>query len=271
MTRGPLPPLIMLTLALSLAAACSSAPAASPTTAPAAQPTTPAVQPTAAPTKAPQPTVAPTAAPTAAPAAAPTAAPKAAAANLTEMSFEQITTTGSDTTSGKTAIKNGKMWSEMTVMGQQMTIIVDTEKKVVYMLAAGQNQAMKLPYDQYETQAGGVANPGSATQGKLTGTETVDGQLCDVYEKTESFGTIKTWIAKSNGFPVKSETTTSLGVSKTEFKNVKIGGVPDSLFELPAGVQVVDMGNIPGLSGGGMPGGAGGAIPGRPNIPTPTR
>jgi hypothetical protein len=191
------------------------------------------------------------------------------------MSFDQVTTIGGQTTTGSMATKNGKVRTEATVMGQQMTILVDPGQKTAYMWTSGSNQAMKLSLEQYEAQSGNAPDPAdlsaSIAQGRLVGTETVDGQPCDVYESVEGTTTVKTWVAKSNGFPVKSEVTTPQGVIKSEFKNVKVGGVPDSLFELPAGMEIVDMGNIPGFSGGGVPGGPGGGMPPIPSVPVPGR
>ncbi len=230
------------TLLASLAVAiviggCSPAPAGSPTTPPGQPAAAPTIAPTAVPTKVPQPTAAPTAAPTQAPVALPTA-------NWDEMSFDQITTIGDQTTQGKWAIKKGKIRIEMSVMGQQMTFIGDPDKKVGYAWTEGQNQVMKMPYDQFEQQTGAVPDPQElakdALQGKVVGTDTVDGQACDVYEIAGTATTLKIWIAKNDSFPVKSEVNSAGGTITTQFKNVKKGNLPDSLFESPTGMQVVD-------------------------------
>ena len=257
---------------------CSSAPAASPTAAPAQQAAQAA--PTAAPTAVP--TKAPTVAPTKAPTAAPTAAPQAASApSFKEFSFESTTTAAGQTVQANMAFKNGKMRIDATIMGQQTSMIIDQAAKTAIMWTAGQNQAMKMPMDQAQQQTGAVPdvqNLTSDSNRKLVGTETVDGQLCDVYESTDGDIKSKTWISKSNGFPVKSEVTTPAGVVTSVYKNFKTGGVADNLFELPAGMQVMDLGELmkggvprgqmPNIPGGQMPNIPGGQMPNIPGVPT---
>lgn len=241
-------------------AGCGSAPSAAPTAAP---PST-SVSPTAAPTV--PPTKAPTAAPTAASQPATSPIP-----SFQEYSFESTTDMAGQTTTATMLFKNGKFRMDASAMGRQTVMISDQATKVAYMWVVGQNQATKLAYDQFEQQAGsssGMQVLTDPSKRKLLGSETVDGQPCDIYEITIVGGTMKIWLAKANGFPVKSEMNTPMGVVTTAYKNFKTGGISDSLFELPAGMQVVDLGSI--LQQGG-PGGQTPGAPGKqlPPIPTP--
>ncbi|MBW2245574.1 MAG: hypothetical protein JRH01_26765 [Deltaproteobacteria bacterium] len=52
---------------------------------------------------------------------------------------------------------------------------------------------------------------------------------------------------------------------KFEFKNLECGEQSDSLFEIPDGYQVLNMGGMPGMSGMGAGGGSGGFPFPRPN------
>jgi len=52
------------------------------------------------------------------------------------------------------------------------------------------------------------------------------------------------WIWKEKGFPIRIEMTSIEGTFIIEYKNIEFTDVPDSMFELPEGVQIVD---IPGL------------------------
>jgi hypothetical protein len=81
------------------------------------------------------------------------------------------------------------------------------------------------------------------------GTDTVDGHLCDVWQYTiqvteagqvtgADTATEKVWIWKDKSFPVKLSETTSSGTTTAEYQNIVFGALPDSLFELPATVQV---------------------------------
>ncbi len=81
--------------------------------------------------------------------------------------------------------------------------------------------------------------PGEISR-KQVGTETIDGHPAKKYEvsvkepkKTETY---YQWFATDVNFPVKIAATN--GSWSTEYKNIKKGSVPDSTFELPAGVEI---------------------------------
>jgi outer membrane lipoprotein-sorting protein len=69
----------------------------------------------------------------------------------------------------------------------------------------------------------------------------VDGKVCLVVEYSYGGAKIKSWIWKEHGFPVRTETTTADGTTIIEFKNIDFGNIPDSMFEIPAGVQIIEM------------------------------
>jgi outer membrane lipoprotein-sorting protein len=49
-------------------------------------------------------------------------------------------------------------------------------------------------------------------------------------------------------FPVKFEAAGSNGTAITELSNIQLGAaIPDEAFELPDGIQVMDMGNFMGM------------------------
>ena len=51
------------------------------------------------------------------------------------------------------------------------------------------------------------------------------------------------WIATDINFPVKTASVD--GSWTTEYKNIKMGGQPDDLFEVPDGYQKSTMPNMP--------------------------
>jgi outer membrane lipoprotein-sorting protein len=73
----------------------------------------------------------------------------------------------------------------------------------------------------------------------IIGTDTVDGKVCLVAEYSYGGDTVKVWIWKEHGFPVRIETTTPQGTMIAVFKNISFGDIDDSLFELPAGVTIM--------------------------------
>ena len=77
---------------------------------------------------------------------------------------------------------------------------------------------------------------------KMTGHETVAGVPCAIFEVTSSNNlNTRIWTATSNGYVIKIETeykgeTTILEFSEIDFNPT----IPDSTFELPADVEVLD-------------------------------
>ncbi len=239
-------PLALLVLLL-VAAACTS-PQQPSTPSPVAK-TTAAPQATAAPTEAPKPTATATAKPSPTQQATATAVAKV---DFSEISFEQVVTTpNTPPHTLKLFLKQGKMRAEVQAEGQQMIWIGDNAAKVAYMWLPAENVAMKVPLEQFEEQVGGepeidvVAR--QAMTGKLVGSETIDGKVCDVYEYETPDGKAKAWLWREKAFPLRVEVTGAGGKVVSEMKNVQFGNVPDNLFQLPAGVQVMDFGALPGL------------------------
>ena len=76
------------------------------------------------------------------------------------------------------------------------------------------------------------------------GTETLDGKKCLVIEYTMETGKTKSWLWTKYGIPIKTEITTAEGTTVVETKNIEFGGISDSMFELPTGVQIMQ---IPGF------------------------
>lgn len=82
------------------------------------------------------------------------------------------------------------------------------------------------------------------TARKQVGTETVNGYAAKKYEVTvktkNKSETVTQWFSSEYNFPVKIVTAKWT----VEYKNIKKGGVADSVFELPAGA-VLDTSEVP--------------------------
>jgi outer membrane lipoprotein-sorting protein len=237
-----------------LVAGCGGG-AASPTATPAAKAPATALPQTAqaAATEAPKPTLAPTIAPTAAP--KPTEKPVAASplqiAPLgDEYSFDQvITLAGQAPQTVKMAVKKGKIRMESSAMGEPVLMIADSGQKVAYVVNEAEKQAMKIPFDQFQGQEQqATRDPAVLTQdlpkGQMVGSEAIDGKACDVYSVSSPYGNAKIWLWKEKGFPLKAEIGNAGQTITVEYQNLKVGGLDDSLFDLPAGIQVIDLGNL---------------------------
>ena len=108
--------------------------------------------------------------------------------------------------------------------------------RTMYMYIPAQNMAMKMDI----SQAGASPTENIAQYNPVViGTETLDGEVCLVVEYTAAGIKTKSWIWKEKGFPIRMETAGPQGSSVIEFKNIEFVDIPDSMFQLPAGVQIV--------------------------------
>ena len=121
-------------------------------------------------------------------------------------------------------------------------ILTDYEAKAMYMYNAKEDKIIKMPVKMNEQ--GKVAAPADFvdSSAKVTGADTVDGVKCWVYSTTAGGNSEKVWIGKKDGLPRQVESND--GIIKFEY--LRINSVPDSEFELPSGVEVMDMPTMPG-------------------------
>ena len=87
----------------------------------------------------------------------------------------------------------------------------------------------------------------------ITGTEKIDGKSCWVIEFTDLSARedVKAWVWKDKAFPIRVEMKSHQGPTMLqEYKNIDFGNILDSEFELPAGVEVIDLEDLfAGLEG----------------------
>ena len=148
-----------------------------------------------------------------------------------------------------------KVWStetmermDSTIMGTKSIMIIDKEAMVMYMYDPDENTAMRMDMDPDNT----AGSPQSFEEiveeynPTVIGTETIDGKKCTIiqYEVVTDDVTVtqKAWIWQVYGFPIKFEMTSTIGGSSVttviEMKNIEFGPIDDSIFELPAGVDI---------------------------------
>ncbi len=152
-----------------------------------------------------------------------------------------ITSPGTPTMTTKVWMKNNKMKTETTVEGETVVMLIDIDAQTMYMYFPEQNMAMKMTFEMPESaidEAQSIPDYNPV----IIGTETMDGKVCLVIEYTIEGSTAKMWIWKEKGFPIRVEMTTTEGTVIMEYKNIDFSDIPDSEFELPAGVT-----EIPGM------------------------
>ncbi|MDH7578393.1 MAG: hypothetical protein QHH75_11410 [Bacillota bacterium] len=161
------------------------------------------------------------------------------------VSFDYIVTGSSGTMTAKMWVQGYKFKFDGTFGGEKMVSIADLEKKEFITYYPTQNKAVKLAADSPEIKA----EPPTRyikmidySKAQVLGTELCNGASCRVVLLPgENGGQTKMWLREDCGLPVKVEATaTGGGVTVTEYRNLKFG-LPPGTFELPPGVEVVDI------------------------------
>jgi outer membrane lipoprotein-sorting protein len=167
-------------------------------------------------------------------------------ANIASVKYDMsITAPGMETMVTTVYEKGKKFREEMTTQGMTTIIIMDMDAGVYWMYTPDTNTAMEMTLDTSMIPEGASENPNDILDfnPQIVGTESIDGKSCTVITwDIPDTGTMKEWIWTDKGFPLKIETTTSQGISTIEFTNIDFSDIPDSTFELPAGVIVTTIG-----------------------------
>lgn len=220
-----------------------------------ATPTTPPVQAPTTPTPAPTPTPTPEPTPTPAPSGETVDEILSQAKSVTSVKYEVVRSFPGATvvpalamTPMKVWAKGNKMRIETTYQGQTGVNILDADTKTAYVYLPAENMAMKQPFPPPTTgdpALFALMHPADSMEwiadGKplVTGSETVDGKECLVAEITTEQAKWKVWIWKEYGIPIRMEAPNPHGGTiVTEWKNVEVVNIPDSMFELPSGVEI---------------------------------
>ena len=168
------------------------------------------------------------------------------AKNVASIKYDMvITAPGQAAMTMKVWLKGEKMRSEGTFEGQSMIYILDRSKQLSYVYIPSQNIAMTMDFRKAQESVGESPVEQSESVAKYDpvtlGTEVLDGKTCLIIEYTTETEQVKMWIWTNYGWPIRTETTTAQGTSVVELKNIELGNIPDSMFELPAGVQMMEI------------------------------
>jgi outer membrane lipoprotein-sorting protein len=165
--------------------------------------------------------------------------------------YDQKTTQGREVYQSKMSVKDGLFRMEMTAGGQTSLIIHNAEGTYTVMPSEGMAMKIGRPHPG-QGPVRGAANYAQYLQqqrAERIGSETIDGRACDIYRYTDSeTGDLNTaWVWKEKMFPIRIEIDGAKGKLIMEFSNIQLGAaIPDETFQLPKGVQVMDMGALMG-------------------------
>ena len=174
-------------------------------------------------------------------------------AGAAEFSADVIMERMGQTMQGKMYFKEKKVRQEMTdPNGQKRIMIILPEESKMLMLDPAQKTVLTLPitggpkamaYDPAEMEKLGTR--------KKLGTETVNGYVCDKFLftfKDPAQGSMTIWESRKLKMPIRMHYPGGPGGGvKTEFRNIKTGGVSDKMFETPAGYQAMQMPQMPNM------------------------
>jgi hypothetical protein len=170
-------------------------------------------------------------------------------------SADMETMSSQGTFTSKIFFKDGKMRMESATPGRKSMNIIRPDKKVIWMLMLDSKTYMEIPLDlntqDIQTK---LRDPNIKTDKEFIANEAVDKHPTKKYHltittngKKEKSGYI--WEATDlSNFTVKYQSEDKK--ITTVWKNIKMGGVVDSVFELPAGYKKMDMPAMPGTGRG---------------------
>jgi len=168
-----------------------------------------------------------------------------------EFSADTISTGRGRTNTGKVFFSKDKYRMDMEAPRKgndrdlgAMSMIVRMDKKVIWTIMPNKKMYMEKAYDdtkdrpmvEQQKMVGEVER-------KLVGTEMIDGHPTKKYLVMRQTGIgqhqVYSWLATDMNFPIKTAAVD--GSWTQEYKNIKLGAQPDSLFEVPAGYSKFQM------------------------------
>jgi outer membrane lipoprotein-sorting protein len=143
-------------------------------------------------------------------------------------------------------LKDGKMRIESGEGPYKMTSLHLDDG--IYNMIPGQNVITKIAVPKtglnYLSDHEAYVNEIKGFGAVLKGTEKIDGKACDVYEYTEpaTGNTVTSWVSQEIKFPLKMIAKGPAGEMEMTYSEIRIDQpIPDEMFDLPEGAQVIDM------------------------------
>lgn len=156
---------------------------------------------------------------------------------------------GNVTLNSKVWMQGSKMKVEVTVEGQKLITFIDGDSVIGY--NPDEKTAFKLSIDKVKQakSPNEYLNEANSQTDKYKSQETIvyDGVKCRVISLAGPDGKelTKMWIREDYGIPVKVETVGLDGNKNIlEYKNMKVGPLPEATFKLPEGVQITDISEL---------------------------
>jgi hypothetical protein len=167
-----------------------------------------------------------------------------------EYSVDMVMSSGDQTVTMHRIFRNGSIRSDIAAEGETMAMIEKAEEPgTTYTLMPSQKMAMKMSAADVNPELPKAAKkhrldpdpePEAQPEIEKLGTETIDGHAATKFKVTAGEHHALMWFDTGTGAPLRMESEGS----KIEWKNLEVKSQPASLFEVPKGYQVTDMGEM---------------------------
>jgi outer membrane lipoprotein-sorting protein len=128
---------------------------------------------------------------------------------------------------------------------QEVVMLMDQGAQEVLMYIPAEGMAFRMDLASAEETVGETPQAQIEEmmeyQPEIIGTEVIDGKECLVATYSKAEEQVKIWVWVEHGLPIRTEITTAEGTTVMTLTNIQIGGVPDSIFELPEDVEIMEM------------------------------
>jgi len=170
----------------------------------------------------------------------------ATAKGLPSYALDMVTSyPGGEAMTARLWIKDGSRKLESTAEGETMIYLLQAATQSSYIYFPESKTGMQLDWDTAQTTAGEMLGEQltdlETYQPTIVGEEILDGKNCLVTQWTAEGMEGKSWIWKEYGLPIRTEMTVEGETSVTELKNIQIGSIADSEFELPDDIQITPL------------------------------
>lgn len=156
-----------------------------------------------------------------------------------EFSADMTQTQNEEVKQSKLYVKGTRYSMFLEESGEQLQIIVDTEKKQTVVVIMSAKEFRVIPSDDMMSVMNdpfqGYIFTASMGEERAAGTETVNGYECDKFTvNMQDTDVMSNWVAKKLDFPIKIVAHDDRGMF-TELSNIVEGPVEESKFKIPEG------------------------------------
>lgn len=168
-------------------------------------------------------------------------------------SYDYLMTIGTETSTSHFSFKGENV--RMEIVQEENPSIMITKGKEMFIINPQDKTGFKMSTDT-SADANSAVNPAGDVKPeenmdkdnlKVIGKEDVNGEPCYVVQTKNIIGQyeMKMWIHRKYGIMMKMEAEAPEGKMLVEVKNLKVGDVPESEFEIPSDIKIMEMPVMP--------------------------